>query len=612
MQDLTGSQKARVAIRNFKTIANALALRGYFRPSGKMGQALADCLLALSPEIYGSMNDPRVVELKGLEYVIDRLPRSIEKAMRLILTEEEQFSDQAFERIIPLKRRRSCYRISENEICFVITRGLSEIYDILTHLTFLNIEAKKIRSRMTDDTGNYTIEWQALEEAVGSVDTMSPGQLDKALWNISLILGRSYRETRQTYEHLENNKKRHNSNSGLFEIVHSLGTRVYREKLARENFLIVYLTPSLINVISHQRYGQTWSNDIKAMLRDKGLDKRPLHIISANLHSVVNLLYGYAAATECRIAPDTDPDTAPDPLYNFISCIREQGPAIIDYALEHGFFELPDRSGTHIDCQLIDTARLSGIPMHPDLKLAADRAQENRVGDDEGGDAAESNAPVILVMDYAFGAQAFEAMDCLLNPYPESPEASPEACLKTSPTASPTASLTHPAGTHNDSAGAVPVNVASISIMGKAGILTGGKGEIMLATAHVIEGSSDNYMFENDLDAKDFDLDMPVHTGPMITVLGTSLQNRDMLLRFMNSWRTVGLEMEGGHYQRAISAAIIKGHIPKDVRLRYAYYASDNPLESGQSLAAGEMGPEGIRPTYMVTKVILERILSGR
>jgi len=39
-------------------------------------------------------------------------------------------------------------------------------------------------------------------------------------------------------------------------------------------------------------------------------------------------------------------------------------------------------------------------------------------------------------------------------------------------------------------------------------------------------------------------------------------------------------------------------------------YASDNPLVSGQTLAAGEMGPEGIRPTYMVTKVILEKIFS--
>lgn len=566
MQDLTGSQKARVAVRNFKTIANALALRGFFRPSGKMGQALADCLTALSPEIYGSMNDPRVVELNGLEYVIDRLPRSIEKATRLILTEEEQFSNQSFEKIIALKRRRSCYLISESEICFVITRGLSEIYDILTHLTFLNIEAKKIRNRMTDESGNFTIEWQALEDAVEKIDSMSDRQLDKAIWNLSLILGRTYQETRKTYEYLASNKKGSHSNSGLFEIVYHLGTRVFRETLAKENFLIVYMTPSLINVISHQRYGQRWSGDIKAKLKDLGLDRRPLHIISANLHSVVNLLYGYAASLECSLVPEnTD-----DPIYSFIQCVSAQGGKILQYARQHGCYLLPDQSGTHIDCQIIDTAGIGTVPMHPELKFTA-------------GAAACEDAPVVLVMDYAFGAQAFEVMDCLLNPYAENSE------------------------THVET----PINVASISIMGKAGILAGNKGEIMLATAHVIEGTSDNYMFENDLDAADFDDDMPVHTGPMITVLGTSLQNRDMLLRFQNSWNTVGLEMEGGHYQRAIGAAIIKGHIPRDVKIRYVYYASDNPLESGQTLAAGEMGPEGIRPTYMATKVILERILSG-
>lgn len=559
MQDLTGSQRARVAIRSFKTLANALALRGYFRPSGKMGQSLADCLLALNPEIYGSMNDPRVVELKGLQYVIDRLPRSIEQATRLILTEEEQFGDKIFEKVIPLKRRRNCYLISDTEICFVISRGLSEIYDILTHISFLNIEAKKIRNRMTDEAGNVTIEWNGLEETVLKMDSLNGRDLDQALWNLSLILGRSYHETRQTYEHLEKNKTISNSNSGLFHIVYHLGKRVFRETQGMENFLIVYMTPSLMNVISHQHYGQKWANTIKNKLIELGLQKRPLHVISANLHSVVNVLYGYATAKECRIHPGN----SGDPLYNFIQCIRQRSDDILTYAREYGFYELPDHSGTHIDCQLIDTSKLASVTMHPDLKFHFAETHESQ--------------PVILVLDYAFGAQAFEIMDCLLDPWSESME--------------------------------VSMNVVSISIMGKAGILTGNKGDIMLAAAHVIEGSSDNYMFENDLDQTDFEKDVDAYTGPMVTVLGTSLQNRDMLLRFQSSWNIIGLEMEGGHYQRAISAAIIKGHISKNVKIRYGYYASDNPLISGQTLAAGEMGPEGIRPTYMVTKVILEKIL---
>lgn len=58
-----------------------------------------------------------------------------------------------------------------------------------------------------------------------------------------------------------------------------------------------------------------------------------------------------------------------------------------------------------------------------------------------------------------------------------------------------------------------------------------------------------------------------------------------------------------------LSAAIIRGHIPKDVQVRHAYYASDNPIESGQTLAAGPMGVEGIRRTYPIRKAILEKIL---
>ena len=145
--------------------------------------------------------------------------------------------------------------------------------------------------------------------------------------------------------------------------------------------------------------------------------------------------------------------------------------------------------------------------------------------------------------------------------------------------------------------------------MGKAGILKGNKGDIMLATAHVFEGTSDNYIFDNEFTRSDFSQDMNIYAGPMVTVLGTSLQNRDMLRKFQSDWKTVGLEMEGGHYQRAISAAVIKGNIDEKVSLRYAYYASDNPLATGNTLAAGAMGKEGVKPTYMISKVILEKIL---
>ena len=92
--------------------------------------------------------------------------------------------------------------------------------------------------------------------------------------------------------------------------------------------------------------------------------------------------------------------------------------------------------------------------------------------------------------------------------------------------------------------------------MGKAGTLSGKKGDIMIPTSHVIEGRGDNYPFNNELSKDNFqNAEVNVYEGNMITVLGTSLQNKDILRYFYkSSWAAIGLEMEGAHYQKAIQA----------------------------------------------------------
>ncbi len=556
MSNLTGSQKARIAIREFKAITDAMGIRGFYRPDGRFGKALETCLKTLSPEIYGSMSDPRIVELKGLEYVIDRLPIGIEECSKVILTEEDQFDDSLFKEIVPLKRRRKSYRISNNELCFIVSKGLSEIYDIITHMVFLNIEAQKIYRRMLDDFNNYSPEWRALEKVIQQKEKLDLHELDSAIWNLSIILGRSYHETRQTYEYLEVNKREYCSNCGLFQIIYNLGKKIEREKKSVDDSQIVYLTPSLMSIIGQQKYGLMWANHIKSTIQENHIIDRPLHIVSSNLHSVMNVIYGYAALNE------TKQSTKNENLYDFFNRIKDSRPQILEFAKAHGLYEIPDQSGTNIDCQIIDTSQLKSVLFHPEIRI--------NLKDNQGND------PVILVMDYAFGTQAFELLETLLKPYED---------RKT--------------------------NIGSISIMGKAGILTGHKGDIMLANAHVCEGFSDNYIVKNDIEKKDFDTDVNVFTGTMVTVVGTSLQNRDILEMFRDSWNAVGLEMEGGHYQKAINAAIIKGYVPKNVKTRYAYYASDNPLETGSTLAAGALGIEGIKPTYMITRIILEKIFNA-
>ena len=153
--------------------------------------------------------------------------------------------------------------------------------------------------------------------------------------------------------------------------------------------------------------------------------------------------------------------------------------------------------------------------------------------------------------------------------------------------------------------------------MGKAGILDGDKGDIMVPTAHIFEGTLDNYVFDNQLKVDHFQgCGIKVVEGPMITVLGTSLQNKNILQYFHDStWNVVGLEMEGAHYQKAIqSASRVRKSISKDVKVRYGYYATSNPLAKEISINKDPLGSEedeftpscdGIKPMYAVTEKIL-------
>ena len=557
MQELSKSQKARIAIRTFKILADSFTLQGSYKPSGKVGEKLAEALKQLSPEIYGSMTDSRISELKGLEYVIDRMPKGIEQCTRIILTAQEDFQNTSFAKIVPLKRRRVSYSVSEKELCFVITTGKSEIYDILTHITFLNIEAQKIYQQACNRVEGVSFEWAELERIVTMEQNLEGEELEQAIWNLSIILGRTYKETRETYENLEKNKRECNSNNGLFAIIYGIGKRIMAEQSSKKNELTVYFTPSLHEMIDHQKYASLWAKKLNDKLISLNLQHRPIHVISANMHSMRNLLYGPGALAESK-------EAIPDDLFLMVRELRDMEEIIASYARNHGFIFQEDESGSTIDANIIDLACIDQHHIHPSLKINCQFIKENE--------------PVIIVIDYAFGTQAFDIMDELLKP-------------------------------ERIEGGEQSLQIKSISIMGKAGVLPGKKGDIMLATAHVMEGTADNYIVDNDLSVDDFGDYATVFAGPMVTVLGTSLQNRDVLERFHTSaWRAVGLEMEGGHYQRAINGAIIQGHIPADMKTRYAYYASDNPLISGQTLAAGPMGDDGIVPTYLISKVILEKI----
>ncbi len=551
----TRAQESSGAIERIYITMRHLFNRGFYKPMGISGETLRESLLMLRPEIYGSIAEEKI-ELQGLIYVIDRLPYGIEECRFINLTSDEGYKNSHFEPIIPTKRRRNCYRIDAEQMNIEVTRGRSEIYDVLTHLTFMYIESHKIMKQvLVSEEGELIRDWEKLEEAVLKKGKLTQKDKEIALTHTANFLGRTFEEVNEVYAQFGCEEDEHR----FFKIIYYLGKGAMEEHLYEKKRLITF-SPVLRERIGHHIHGERWAERIKEVLYNNQLLDRPIHIISANMHSVMNTLFAEAALrSEMKNKVVFD-------LFEMLSNpnstkLREK---VNIEATSNGMMYLKDESGTNIDVQIFDMQKV-----------------DPGVFSSETTSESTNQRPVIIVMDYAFGEQAYETMDELLKPF-----------------------------TINNQRKLI--NIESVSVMGKAGILDGGKGDIMIPHAHIFEGTADNYPFKNRLKKSDFiDDDINVCSGAMITVLGTSLQNRDILRFFHDStWNVIGLEMEGAHYQKAIqSASKIRGSVSSKLKVSYAYYASDNPLETGSTLASGGLGTTGVKPTYLITEKILHQIL---
>ena len=546
------AQESSSAVEKLYITMRHLFNRGFYKPMGVSGETLREALLSLRPEIYGTIAEEKV-EIRGLLYVIERLPVGIEECRFINLTSDEGYSKSHFKSIIPPKRRRNCYRIDDEQMNIEITRGRSDIYDILTHLTFIFIESHKIKNRvLLDENDEVTRDWQKLELAVLSNKKLSLVDKEKAISHTANILGRTFEEVLDIYNHFATTEKP----DRFLHIIYWLG-KLAIEEVVDNNKRTITFSPILRERLGHHIHGEIWATNIKEVLRDNDLLDRPIHIISANMHSVMNSIFA-TSVLKTKFKDQTDFFIYEELSKSGAHEVRNK---VEEFAKLHGMISLPDTSGTNIDVQLFDTAKI-------DWKKSAFPKSK-----------LEEIKPVIIVMDYAFGEQAYETIDELLKPFEKD----------------------------------ILLNVVSVSIMGKAGILQGRKGDIMIPSAHINEGTGDNYTFENELTQEMFEgNNIAVFSGPMVTVLGTSLQNKDLLKFFHEStWGVIGLEMEGAYYQKAIqSASKIRKSINPDVKVRYAYYASDNPLETGSTLASGGLGTTGVKPTYLITIKILEQIFN--
>ncbi len=209
---------------------------------------------------------------------------------------------------------------------------------------------------------------------------------------MSSLIGRTFDETLNAYNSFgdDDNPDR------LFKIIYNLGKASLEDaKQSRERE--IHFSAILRERVGHHYFGEKWANKVKQVLFDNDLHMRPLHIISANMHSVKNMLYANDALKK------KDPKEVDYKLYGNISDKKDLRDQVSKYALEEGLIYINDKSGSNIDVQIIDLSKT-------DLKNTP------------FGHIKYDGNDVLMVFDYAFGEQAYEVMDELLRPFEQKGE----------------------------------------------------------------------------------------------------------------------------------------------------------------------------------------------
>lgn len=508
---------------------------------------------AMQPSLHRFCGESDIVDVAALIYCTERLPDHIYHIREILV--QADIPDKlpgmvGISEVHTPARRRSAFDIGEDTIIIVAREGVTELLDLVSLLVSFSIEGQKIVRLLEPEA--------LMEELMDPELGSDAARQNQCLARLAFVLGVTDDE------------------------VVSLDQRWENQLLERLRHLIKY--PPHMTVRLHKGYSleavrirsEKWAARINEKVQ-KWVDHGPLHVLSSNLHSTVNLLSGFARLHQDEIwewaalHPEyshVDPPARENLLYfvlkDWLKANPERAREKLEYEEAHGILSLHDIYHVGIDVQLIDTSKLDPALLDPRLRV------------DTGAIAREK--PLIVNFDYAFGDQAGIVLEHLFRNFER--------------------------------------QIASFSIMGKAGTVVGERGGVMLPTYLLRQGSDDVYDFPvpNFLEAADF-RDLPVDTihtgGPMLTVLGTVLQNDVMLRRYRDEWKILGLEMEGIPYVRTLHQCRKRGFMSDNFRMGVGYYASDAPLVPGESLSR-ELAFEGLDATYSINLAILNRLLTAR
>ena len=224
--------------------------------------------------------------------------------------------------------------------------------EILTHLTFIFIESHKIKDRvlLDDIEVEVTRDWEKLEEAVLQNKKMTLKEKEIAISHAANVLGRSFSEVLDIYEDFATKEKP----DRFLHVIYWLGKLAIEEIINNSKRTITF-SPILRERLGHHIHGEIWANNIKQTLKANNLLERPIHIISANMHSVMNSIFA-TNVLKTKFKDKSDFFIYEELSKSGANDIRNK---VEEVALKQGMISLPDdASGTNIDVQLFDTAKI--------------------------------------------------------------------------------------------------------------------------------------------------------------------------------------------------------------------------------------------------------------
>lgn len=505
----------------------------------------------MKPCLHRQCDNPDVIDISAQVYSLQRLPLEITQKKSVYIQKEPKRASfvEGIKKLYCGSRRRAAYDLGKT-IEFIALEGETDIFDIMTCLTMYGIESSKIRRKLTSSS----LKTEIFNACNADLSEHSRNQIYARLANVFGV----------PFEKLSSADR---SFGGKYlEILNNILTND-PDEIQLEFDSGFSLTDASVKA-------RNWNERICKKL--EGYNGRPVAIISSDTHSIVNCLTGFALENKQEVLERAKSysglneldSTNPSVVYFLLQhlCRMPENKDLLERKIEYetqvGVRVVKDKWDTGVDVQIIDTSKILsyGDKLDPRIK---------REGLFDSG-------LVIINMDYSFGKQGTYNISELCN--------------------------------------SLGNRIDSISIMGKAGITCGNRFDIIIPSYIIPQINGGPYEFPdpNRLSESDFSgllTDQKVYSnGPILTVPGTAMQNELVLYYYIHNYGILGLEMEAAPYLEAVIKAEKKGVIRDNIGLNIGYWASDNPLNSEETLAESHM-EKGSIPSYALNLAILNKVL---